>query len=682
MVNQLIPLIIGIILFFTSVDILIEEYRFVLSSFIYIGLLSISWGLNLWGRDQLARPLMSIILISIPFYYSAFLNQESGIALIYIAVACGQFMIFDFHERWKIALFISLCIALLLFIEGVNYEIIPGTEKLPMSYQKNHFKLFIIADIISLGLACFWLVKENQTSEGHLVVQKTSAEEELKSKSEFLSIMSHEIRTPLSGIIGITDILLSSELPDKSMENLKVLKYSANNLLNTVNDILDFSKLEAEKVVIENTSISIESFFSDVASTVSHRIKNNNIKFRLDFDSSIPKHLKGDPTRLHQVLINLLDNAIKFTHYGHISFSAKQIALTENQCIIKFSIEDTGIGIPKEKLESIFDSFTQASSSTSRRYGGSGLGIYLCKKIITLLGGQLKVKSDINKGSTFSFEIPFEIDNTPKQTASIPLISPVSFRGLRALVVEDNLINQFVIKQVLQNHHISYHAVENGNKAIDALNKRNYDLVLLDYHMPDLDGLQTLSKIRDRASQVIDRNIPVIILTADMMDDVKHRVIAAGANAFVSKPLKQEELLFCIKQIIEERDIELRDSQIELNFIDSNIDKYFDISYVKGVIGEDPAVIRTLVEMVLEKTPQQLNDLKNNLSSNNKEVQIRLSHDIKSNLKNIGLLTISNRMGEIENTIRENGNIHKDLNLVETEYGKAEEEIKEWLKTI
>lgn len=680
MINQILPMIILILLGFNIIDLIKQEYHFVLPTSIFALLFLCTFIINQLGYHNIARPITSIILLILPLFFSAFLNRESGIILVYIAVACGNFMFYDFEERWKIALFITLSLFFMLLIDLSDYQIFPDVEKAPLYYQKEQFKYYVIADILSLGFACFWLVKENFISEQKLYQQREKAINELRSKSEFLSIMSHEIRTPLSGIIGMSDVLMNAKLPAKENENLKVLKYSADNLLNIVNDILDFSKIEVGKLVIERRPIDLQEFLKQIGNSITHRVELKGIKFNCEIDKDIPQFVLGDSARLQQIFTNLLDNAIKFTHHGHITLKASLIFRErEEQCTIQFSVSDTGIGIPTDQLGHIFDSFTQASRSTSRKYGGTGLGIYLCKKIIRLFGGFLEVDSKVNKGTTFSFSLPFEIVSVPKISQQ-KVHEEVSLKGLRVLIVEDNHINQFVIKQLLQQYDISFEAVEDGNQAIDILKSKNFDLILLDYHMPDLDGLKTLRKIREQSSPVIDRNIPVIVLTADILDEVKHKILEAGCNDFLTKPIEQAKLLKSIQKIISEKEIELRDSTYELKFINSPFELLFDISYVKRVIGEDTAVIKTLINMVLLKLPKQIDDLKTSLETKNQEVQLRLTHDVKSNLKNIGLLSLSNKMADIESKIKNRENIDELLFHFENEYREALEEIKEWMK--
>lgn len=681
LVNQLLILIILILFGFNIIDLIKEEYRYIPPTLSFALCFVIALFINLAGFHNISRPITSITLLIIPLYFSAYFNHESGITMIYIAVACGQFMFYDFEERWKIGLFILLSILLMLFIDQSDYNIFPGIEKAPIKYQKEQFKYYIIADILSLGFACFWLVKENNNSELKLKRQREKALMELKSKSEFLSVMSHEIRTPLSGVIGMSDILMRSELSKRDSENLNVLKYSANNLLNIVNDILDFSKIEVGKLLIEKRPIDIHEFLLQVGKSVQHRIESKNLQFECEIDTDIPPFILADSARLQQVFINLLDNAIKFTHVGKITFKATLVYKESNEkCTIYFSITDTGIGIPEDQLGHIFESFTQASTSTSRKYGGTGLGIYLCKKIIRLLGGYLEVESTVNKGTNFNFSIPFEIVDIPKIAIPNNVEEDISLQGLHVLIVEDNTINQFVIKQLLQQYNITFFAVENGFMALEELQKKNYDLVLLDYHMPDLDGLKTLIKIRERGSQVIDPQIPVIILTADIIDEVKHKLQAAGSNDFITKPIEQERLLKSLQKVIKDKRIELRNSDYELEFLNSPIERSFDITYIKRIIGEDIGIIKTLINMVTLKLPVQIKELKQSLKTKNQEVQLRLTHDIKSNLKNIGLLVLSNKMGDIEKQIIHRNDVTELIKQFELDYTNALTEINDWMQ--
>ena len=386
------------------------------------------------------------------------------------------------------------------------------------------------------------ITKEKKIEED-LILSTKEAIEASKAKSEFLSNMSHEIRTPMNAIVTLSDLLLEKDFDDETNKYLTTINGSINNLLAVLNDILDFSKIEVGKVQIEKIDFDLHEKVYEVESVFKQKAESKNIKFSVNIAEDVPKMVNGDPYRLNQILINLIGNAIKFTLKGAVKVTVNKTYSNELFDKISFNIQDTGIGIPSDKIDSIFDSFTQASIDVSRNFGGTGLGLAITKKLIQLQNGTISVKSVLNVGTLFTFELTFGKSVSPVLVKTKPQNSPdKNLAGLRILVVEDNKINQFVVKQIISKWNANIEIVGNGREAIDMLMEREFDIVLMDLQMPELTGFDATKMIRSENSKVKNSNIPIIALTADAFIETKREVLQAGMDDFVTKPINQEDL--------------------------------------------------------------------------------------------------------------------------------------------
>jgi PAS domain S-box-containing protein len=376
----------------------------------------------------------------------------------------------------------------------------------------------------------------------NLIQARQKAEEAAQAKQQFMSTMSHEIRTPLNEVIGITNLLLQGGPRPDQMDFIKTLRFSGNHLLTLVNDVLDYNKMESGKLVIEQTPFNLIDLLDEIMRSYSFRSKAKHLGFEIVKSSDLPPEVIGDPIRLNQILSNLLSNALKFTKQGSITVYVKQIERTGNQSKIEFKVTDTGIGIPKEKHSAIFESFTQASSDTTRFFGGTGLGLAICKTLIELQGGSLTLESEPGKGSTFGFIFSFKVSD--KKVMGRNGESPETFIGLegkRILVAEDNKINFFVANKFLSGWGIIVTHAENGQLAIELLEKEDFDLVLMDLQMPVLDGIEATKIIRNSNDPRI-RDIPIVALTAAIMSESHDKIDDLKINDYVLKPFKPHDL--------------------------------------------------------------------------------------------------------------------------------------------
>jgi len=385
-------------------------------------------------------------------------------------------------------------------------------------------------------------IDAQKKTEQELIKAKEAAEMAAVAKSQFLSTMSHEIRTPMNAVIGFIHLLLQQDPKPEQMQYLNIIKFSAENLLVLLNDILDFSKIEAGKVEFEEVDFNMLSILENIRAGSMQRAHEKGIQLKLMVDSDLNINLLGDPVRLGQILTNLVSNAIKFTDSGKVIISASIAKQQKNTCTIDFKVEDTGIGIAKDKLESIFDSFTQGSSDTTRKYGGSGLGLTITKRLLELQNSTIKVRSEIAKGSEFYFSLTFKVNHKQqKAKTETVLASTNDLKGTKLLIVEDNMINIFLMKNFMKQWQIEYYVAENGLIAYEMVQKNDYDIVLMDLQMPEMDGYEATAKIRQLPDKKYTE-LPIIALTASAMLDIKDVAFKVGMNDFISKPFSPNEL--------------------------------------------------------------------------------------------------------------------------------------------
>ncbi len=378
-----------------------------------------------------------------------------------------------------------------------------------------------------------------------LVEAKEKAESASKAKQKFLSNMSHEIRTPLNAVIGLSEILMMENPREDQIELLRSIKFSGENLLVLINDILDFSKIEEGKIKIESTPFNATQLLTNLKNTFKNKAENKNLEFNLTVDEEVPEILNGDPHRLSQILVNLIDNAIKFTEEGKIEVRVFCLNKSNENITIKFSVCDTGIGISKEEQEKIFERFEQATTETTRKFGGSGLGLAIIRNLLRLQGTDIHVKSKSGEGSEFFFELKFGIDqkadSKDKRKGEPKDQESDKNPSTHILLVEDNEMNMKVAKRFLERWDYSIDTAENGLEAIAKFKANTYDLILMDLHMPEMDGWEASTAIRS-IENGSTRKTPIIALTADVMINDLDKLYTAGMDDYVTKPFNSDEL--------------------------------------------------------------------------------------------------------------------------------------------
>jgi PAS domain S-box-containing protein len=392
-------------------------------------------------------------------------------------------------------------------------------------------------------------VTERKRVEAELQQAKSAAESASRTKSDFLASMSHEIRTPMNAIMGIADLLAKTPLSSEQDKYVQIFRRAGDNLLNLINDILDLSKVEASQLELEQTGFSLNDLLEKVNEIVVGRAAEKGLALVFEIGPGTPTDLIGDPTRLRQVLLNLVGNAIKFTEAGTVALRVASDGNASVPAALRFTVSDTGIGIPEEKLDRVFERFTQADSSTTRRFGGSGLGLTISKRLVELMGGQIRADSQVGKGSVFSFSVPFEIwTDATRAVVPIGTHAELPLLALRILLVEDSPDNRIITMAYVEDTPYQIDTAENGAIACQMFKAGHYDLVLMDRQMPVMDGLTATRTIRAWEQGNDKPSTPIIALTASALKGDREMCLAAGCTAFLTKPIKQDVLLRAIKE--------------------------------------------------------------------------------------------------------------------------------------
>lgn len=492
------------------------------------------------------------------------------------------------------------------------------------------------------------------------ITQRKRDAEELvrlqKAKEQFLANISHEIRTPINGIAGMAGLLSQDSSPEERGTYLNAIKHSAENLKVIINDILDLAAIESGKLRFEKIPFNLHDLLASVVGMFAYQAKEKKLTLDYKLQPSINRILIGDPVRLNQILINLISNAVKFTHAGHISILCSVEQKKKTGCVVKIQVIDTGVGVPSDKVDTIFESFSQADASVTRKYGGSGLGLTIVKQLVGLQHGTIEVRSEEHKGSNFIVRIPYAFGKSERlKKTSLPKASNAmtskELQGMRVLLVEDNDINRLYAKSILQQWHCSVDVAENGLVAIEKVKYNAYDVVLMDVQMPVMDGYEATRAIRLLNSRM--QEVPIVALTANATKTDIERCLASGMNDYLPKPFTPDDLYGKIF-----KDLRVKTQKNGLaNKAVATPKNSFDLGYLRSISDNNQEFLQEMIQTFVQTIPPVLEEMKESLAQENWSRLSKLAHQIKPSFSLMGIDDLRKTVFYIEENAGEKTNL-------------------------
>lgn len=510
--------------------------------------------------------------------------------------------------------------------------------------QKRIEKELIVAkDLAELASKLASTAQSNAEAATH------DAEDAVKSKQQFLSNMSHEIRTPMNAIIGFTKVVLKTDLTPKQREYLTAIKLSGDALIVLINDILDLAKVDAGRMTFEQTPFKLALSISAMLHLFETKIQEKNLELIKIYDNDIPEVLVGDSVRLHQIILNLVGNAVKFTIQGKIIVEVKLLSQDDHKATIAFSVSDTGIGISEDNIEKIFDNFQQASSNTSRLYGGTGLGLAIVKQLVEAQGGTVDLISKLGEGSTFSFTLDFMKTKARAITETEIIELDSDIKHIKVLVVEDMSLNQLLMRTVLEDFGFECEIAENGSIAIEKLKVKKFEIVLMDLQMPEMNGFEATTYIR----KTMNSAIPIIALTADVTTADLEKCKSVGMNDYIPKPIDERLLYTKIVSLVKKPASNFsnnNESDITIKI------RCIDLNYLNKRTKSNPILMMEMITIYLEQTPHLIKSIKQSLKNKDWVGLYSSAHKI---IPSFSIMGIDSEFEKMAKTIQEYANTQK-----------------------
>jgi signal transduction histidine kinase/CheY-like chemotaxis protein len=535
-------------------------------------------------------------------------------------------------------------------------EIVKVLNSLNIPRQKHLTQLTIDADksghrakewgiflAITAALSCiftFWYITKRIQRQQHLYDQLNLSEKKARQagiiKENFMANMSHEIRTPLNAILGFTNLLQKEPLNEKSQGFVGSIQNSGENLLTIINDILDFSKIEAGMMRIESNPFSLRGLLHSVETMFSTKVQHKNITLSVDVEKSIPDLLKGDAVRLTQIMVNLVNNSVKFTHTGSIEIRVTAGNKREGKIPISFFIKDTGIGIPSDKIDTIFERFQQADEDTTRKYGGTGLGLSIVKQLVELQNGTIRVSSVQNLGTEFVFTIPYIVSNELAGKDNVNIVADdkiqLKANNIKILVAEDNAMNQNLMEHLLAGWDLDFDIVNNGKEAMEAVERKHYNLVLMDIQMPQMDGYTATMKIRNE----LGSNIAIVAMTAHAMAGEREKCLSYGMNEYIAKPIREKDLFKIINNLLRGNN-ESKPSEKQAGISEKRAFQMLNLKYLQELSGGNKEFKKNMIEQFLQQVPGELEAMQQAFSKANYAAIAHIAHNMKTSVSFMGL---------------------------------------------
>ncbi|HUR11771.1 MAG TPA: ATP-binding protein [Flavitalea sp.] len=552
--------------------------------------------------------------------------------------------------------------------------------------QVQRLDTYLILFILVSGAALFWYIINTLRTQSRLIKQVRHSEKKVKEiarvKENFLANMSHEIRTPLNAILGFTNLLQLKKLDHESGVYVQSIQRSGENLLTIINDILDLSKIEAGMMRIERSPFSLRGLVHSIENMFLPSANEKRIDFFARIDESLPDILDGDATRLTQILMNLIGNAMKFTTRGKVFISFENKGNDGTMVLLGIEVSDTGIGIPKEKLEKIFDRFQQADDAVTREYGGTGLGLSIVKELVELQQGTIRVESDTGNGTTFYLVIPYKKSDeqfiTHPTFIRQPDTNPATLQNVRILIVEDNEVNQTLLRYLFQKWQVKFEMANNGIEAIEKLKRETYDLILMDIQMPQMDGYTATRQIRN----ILKIKTPIIAMTAHAMAGEREKCLSYGMAEYISKPIREEQLIRLITQFVS---IDTSSSTNQLGTTGSIETQYtyINLAYLHEVSAGNKDYEKDVTTQFILAVPDEVAALNRAVEVNDKEGLRRITHNLRTSVSVMGLNELLEPyFDSIEYGVAEENNLAESIENIKRICSHAMPEAKKYLASI